>query len=729
MASFKTLTEMLKESVEKYSEKPAFKIKEKGRFAPVSFRDFLERVRCLGTGLLDIGIKEFDHIGLVSENRFEWILCDMAIIHLRAVDVPCSGASSPRDIFFKLSHSDSNAVILEGEKQFVNFLNIPGELPNIKNIILLDRINLFSLPEDAPGWAEAIPFQENNQAQPTKKFEKAVMDLIKCNNTFLFLSPEANIFFKKYLNNNKNLLSKAHAVYGTDNIDILIEKLEPRILVIDKLFNQINPVSIYSFREVFDRGKKLLENGDRRLDQISAHIKEDDLVTIIYTSGTTADPKGVMLIHSNFIHNVKAMPPVQYINENDRFLSVLPSWHIFERTAEYLSLTVGASTAYSKPFKQVLLPDLLLEKPTIIASVPRIWESVYQGAVAKAQKGSSIQKRIFDWSFEIGKKYKKSERTVNNTLPLFDRLEFGPEEINDAKKIMNQNRWKYKIADKLVYSKIRALTGGELRFAISGGGALPEKIDTFFDVVGILVCEGYGLTETSPVISARNPNESILSTVGVPMPEAILKVVDKDNLDREMPHGEIGIVLTQGPMVMKGYYKNEETTSQAIQNNWFNTGDLGRKTKNGKYLQLVGRSKDTIVLRGGENVEPQPLEDKLLESAYIQMAVVVGQDKPRLGVLIVPNFNSLKAFWEKEKIIIENFSESLKEPRIISLFQQEVKRLISRENGFSFYETVMGVALCAKEFSIETGELTETLKIKRFEIHKKFAEIINKICG
>ena len=726
MASFKTLTEMLKESVEKYGDKPAFKIKEGRKFVPISYHVFLERVRCFGTGLLDIGIKEYDHIGLISENRFEWILCDMAIIHLRAVDVPCSGASSSRDIFFKLSHSDSNAVILEGEKQFVNFLNIPGELPNIKNIILLDRINLFSLPEEAPDWTEAVPFQEGNQV--TKQFERAVANLLKNNDTFLFLSPKANIFFKNYLNN-KNLLDKAQGIYGTDDIDILIEKLEPRILIIDRLFNQINPVPIYSFQEVFNRGKKLLEDGDRRLDEITARIREDDLVTIIYTSGTTADPKGVMLIHSNFVHNVRVMPPVQYLNEHDRFLSILPSWHIFERTAEYLSLTLGASTAYSKPFKQVLLPDLLLEKPTILVSVPRIWESVYQGAIAKAQKGSPLQKRIFDWAFEIGKTYKRAQRTVDNTLPLFDRVEFNPEEINDARKIMNQNRWKYKIADRLVYSKIRTLTGGELRFAISGGGALPEKIDIFFDIAGILVCEGYGLTETSPVISARNPDASILSTVGVPMPEAILKVVDKDNLNQEMSHGEIGVVLAQGPMVMKGYYKNEETTSQVIQNGWFNTGDLGRKTKNGKYLQLVGRSKDTIVLRGGENVEPQPLEDKLLESEYIQMAVVVGQDKPRLGVLIVPNFNSLKTFWEKEKMKIENFSEFLKEPKIISLFQQEVKRLISRENGFNLYETVMGVALCAKEFSIETGELTETLKIKRFEIQKKFAEMINSICG
>lgn len=728
MFSFKTLTEMLQESVKKYGEKPAFKLKEEGKFVPVSYRDFFERIRCLGTGLLDIGVREFDHIGLISENRFEWILSDMAIMHLRAVDVPCSGTSSSRDIFFKLNHSDSNAVILEGEKQFVNYLNTPEGLPGIKNIILFDKVSLFSQTgEEIPEWTESVPFLENNI--PTKKFERSIINLIKNNDSILFLSPAAYDFLKKYLKENKGLLNNTTLYDDKKNAEKTIGKLLKKVYVIDSKCNETKPVPIFSFQEIFNRGKKLLENGDKRFDQISKTIKEDDLVTIIYTSGTTADPKGVMLVHSNFVHNVRVMPGVQHLNEHDRFLSILPSWHIFERTAEYLSLTLGASTAYSKPFKQVLLPDLLLEKPTILVSVPRIWESVYQGAITKAQKGGHLQRKIFDWALEIGKKYKKAQRIVNNTLPLFDRLEFSAEEIAEARKIMNENRLKYKLADKLVYQKIRALTGGELRFAISGGGALPEKIDIFFDIVGILVCEGYGLTETSPVISARNSNASILSTVGVPMPEAVLRIVDKDNLDREMPHGETGVVLAQGPMVMKGYYKNEEKTAQVIQKGWFNTGDLGRKTKNGKYLQLVGRSKDTIVLRGGENVEPQPLEDKLLESEYIQMAVVVGQDKPRLGVLIVPNFNSLKTFWEKEKIKIENFSESLKEPKIISLFQQEVKRLISRENGFNLYETVMGVALCAEEFSVETGEMTETLKIKRFEIHKKFAEIINRICG
>lgn len=724
MFSFKTLPEMLKESVKKYKNKPAFKIKESGKFIPVSFEELYHMIKAFGTGLLDIGIKELDHVGLISENRLEWIISDLAIIHLRAADVPCSGNSSSKDIYFKLNHSDSTAAILEGEKQLVKFFQMPQTLPNIKNIVLLDKIKLFCEKGEAPEWAIPIAYSENKKI--SKKFEKTVTNFIRHQNTILFLSPKAKKYLEKYLDDNKKILKKSNDKLPAD---FLKESLLQRIYTIDKNFNQHNSFKIYSFDYISQKGQELLRQGNNQFEQISDSVREDDLATIIYTSGTTADPKGVMLIHSNFVHNVRVMPPVQDINEHDRFLSVLPSWHIFERTAEYLSLTVGASTAYSKPFKQILLPDLAEEQPTIMTSVPRIWESVYQGALAKAKKGSSIQKRIFDWAFEMGAKYKEAEKIANNTLPLFDRLEFTLDERKKARKTMALLGWQYKLANKLVYKKIREIAGGKLRFAISGGGALPDNVDKFFDIAGIFVCEGYGLTETSPVLSARNPNARIMSTVGTIMPEAKIRIVDKDNLKEKMPDGETGVILTKGPMVMKGYYKNEQKTAEVIQNGWFNTGDLGRKTKNGKYLQLVGRSKDTIVLRGGENVEPQPLEEKLLESELINMAVVVGQDKPRLGVLIVPNFDSLKSFWEKEKTKIENLSDYIRDPRTISLFQQEIRRLISRENGFNPYETVMGLALCARQFSVETGELTETLKVKRFEIHKKFEEIINKICG
>ncbi len=720
-----TLNEMLRNSVNLYGDRTAFKVKKDGKFAPITYQEFYKKVEIFGTGLLSIGIEKFDHVGLVSDNRFEWIIADMAIIGLRAADVPCSGNSSSQDISFKLNHSEAKATILEGETQFSNFYKIAKDLPKIKNIILYDRIKVFSEKEDTPEWTIPTNFEENGEI--SKEFKTEIEILIKNKNKYIFLSAEAKILLEKYLE--KNIVSLLKSCGSKDSAVSAKDELSKRVVIIEKEYNKNHSLSIFSFDEINRLGEKLLAKGDIRFSEISKTALPEDLVTIIYTSGTTSDPKGVMLTNSNFIHNIRVTPPTQKLNKEDRYLSILPSWHIFERTVEYIALSTGASTAYSKPFKQVLLPDLEAEKPTVMVSVPRIWESVYKGVMDKAKKGSTLKKTMFNWAIGIGGKYKKAEGILNNTLPLFDRADYAPEEITQAKKTVKRLGWKYRLADKLVFKKIRGVTGGELRFAISGGGALLETVDIFFNAVGIVVCEGYGLTETSPVLTARNPENYIMFTVGSPLPEVEIKIVDKDNYDKELPNGEVGIVLTKGLMVMKGYYRNEEKTKEVIKNGWFNTGDLGKKTYNGKYLQLVGRIKDTIVLRGGENIEPHPLEDRLKESEYINMVIIVGQDKSRLGALIVPDFEALKIYTEKEDIKYKNIDELINYPKIISLYQKEQKRLISKEHGFTPYETVMGIALLPHEFTVETGEMTETLKMKRFEIHKKYKEEIDRICG
>jgi len=720
-----TLNEMLRNSVNLYGDRTAFKVKKDGKFEPITYQEFYKKVEIFGTGLLGIGIEKFDHVGLVSDNRFEWIISDMAIIGLRAVDVPCSGNSSSQDIYFKLNHSEAQATILEGETQFSNFYKIAKDLPKIKNIILYDRIKMFSKKEDTPEWTIPTNFEENGEI--SKKFKTEIELLIKNKNKYIFLSAKAKIFLEKYLE--KNIGSILKSFGSKDTAGSAKDELLKRVVTLGKEYNKNHSLSIFSFDEINRFGEELLAKGDTKFSEISKNAQPDDLATIIYTSGTTSDPKGVMLIHSNFIHNIRVTPPTQKLKKEDRWLSILPSWHIFERIAEYIALSTGASTAYSKPFKQILLPDLKSEKPTVMVSVPRIWESVYKGVMDNVKKGSTLQKTIFNWAIGIGEKYKKAEGILNNTLPLFDRADYTPEEITQAKKTVKSLGWKYRLADKLVFKKIREVTGGELRFAISGGGALLETVDLFFNTVGIVVCEGYGLTETSPVLTARNPKDRIMFTVGPPLPEVEIKIVDKDNYDKELPNGEVGIVLTKGLMVMKGYYKNEEKTKEVIKNGWFNTGDLGKKTYSGKYLKLVGRIKDTIVLRGGENIEPHPLEDRLKESEYINMVIVVGQDKSRLGALIVPDFEALKIYTEKEDIKYKNIDELINHPKVISLFQKEQKRLISKEHGFMPYETVMGIALLPHEFTMETGEMTETLKMKRFEIHKKYEKEIDRICG
>ncbi|MEA2086924.1 MAG: long-chain fatty acid--CoA ligase [Candidatus Caldatribacteriota bacterium] len=720
-----TLNEMLRNSVNLHGNRTAFKVKKDGKFTPITYQEFYKKVEIFGTGLLSIGIKKFDHVGLVSDNRFEWIITDMAIIGLRAADVPCSGASSPHDIHFKLRHSDSTAAILEGETQFSNFYKIAKDLPEIKNIILYDKVKVFSEKEDTPEWAIPINFEENEEIN--KKFKSEIELLIKSKNKHIFLSSKAKKFLEKYLEENmENLLKETRS---KDTADSVKNSLINRAMVIDGQYNKTQSHKIYSFEKINKIGEDLLAQGDVSFSEIAKSGQPDDLATIIYTSGTTSDPKGVMLTNSNFMHNAINAPIAITINKDDNFLSVLPSWHVYERTVEYCALGVGASTAYSKPFKQVLLPDLVNEKPSVMVSVPRIWESVYKGIVDNVKKGSSLQKTIFNWAINLGEEYKEAEGILNGTWPLFDRAEYTPEELAKARRTVKRLGWKYRLADKIVFKKIRKLTGGRFRFAISGGGALNESMDKFFNAIGLIITEGYGLTETSPILAGRTKKDNIMFTVGPPIPEVEIKIVDKDNHNKELPNGEMGIVLVKGPMVMKGYYKNEEKTKEVIKDGWFNTEDLGKKTYNGKYFKLMGRIKDTIVLRGGENVEPLPLEDRLKESEYINMAIIVGQDKPRLGALIVPDFETLKSYADKEGIKYKNNNELINNSKIISLYQGEQKSLISKEHGFMPYETVMGIGLLPHEFTVEAGEMTETLKMKRFEIHKKYKEEIDRICG
>jgi long-chain acyl-CoA synthetase len=721
--TLRTLNEMLLNSRDKFRDRAAFKVKNGAKFEEISFGEFYHKVEQFGTGLLELGFKKGDHIGLISENRLEWIISDLAIIGIGAVDVPTSGNSFASDIAFKLNHSNSIATILEGEKVFLEFLKVFSEIPNIKHIILLEPIKVFSEPDEAQGWITAVPFRANEKI--SKSFYDRICSTFSDSFIPLLISEKAKLFLEKYLSEHGKELSDSINLTGVAELE---KRLWQKVYIVSN-GNIDNLPPIFSFSQITDIGKKCLEKGDKHFANIALEALPDDLVTIIYTSGTTSDPKGVMLTHRNFMHNVNNVPiSVGDLNERDRFLSVLPSWHIYERTVEYCAIGIGASTAYSKPFKQILLPDLLLEKPTVMCTVPRIWQSLHKGVLDKVKNGGKLQRLLFFKSLYIAKRYKHAKRILDGTWPLFERAQFSEQEMKNAKKTVNSLSLLYKISNKLIFKKIRDMLGGEIKFAISGGGALPEDIDIFFDALDILVLEGYGLTETSPVVAGRKQCNPVIFTVGEPIIETEIKVVNKENLDIDVPNGKPGVVMIKGDLVMKGYFKNEERTAEVMKGGWFNTGDLGKKTYNGKYLKIIGRIKDTIVLAGGENVEPQPLEDKLKESPYINMAIVVGQDKSRLGALIVPDFETLKEFAQEKHLNYQNYKDLIKNREILSLFQQEQKRLISRENGFQSFEAVMGIALLADEFSLEKGEMTESLKLKRFIIHEKYKEEIDRIC-
>ncbi len=725
----KTLNEMLKNVVGLYADSSAFKTKKAKdeKFKSISYRELYNRIESFGTGLKTIGVNESEHIALISENRLEWIIADLATIGLRAVDVPQPGGISPQDIYFKLNHSDSKAAVLEGENEFSNFYNVEKDLPEIKNVILMDKVNMFSKKENAPEWANALNFEKSGEI--SKKFYSELISATENKNKNIFLSKEAKDFLREYLENNIESFFERPG-HGQNKEDLRESILKKAVVLDDEFYKKHN---VFSFKKITDMGKELLKKGDKSFSEISGRAEPDDLVTIIYTSGTTGSPKGVMLTNLGLMYNIKLVPELFDVNKDDRFLSILPSWHIFERIVEYCAISIGASTAYSKPFKQRLLPDLKEEKPTIMVSVPRIWEALYDGIMSNIKKEKPYKRFMFEKAMDIAKRYKKADRILNNCEPLFNGPSHTKQEIEESEKTCRKLGFWYKIADKLVFKKIKEMLGGKIRFVISAGGALSEAMDEFYNAIGINILEGYGLTETSPIVSIRTLENNVIRTVGKVVQGTEVKITDRNDYNKEVPNGQVGVIWVRGPQIMKGYYKNQEKTDEVIkiigEERWFNTGDLGKKTYDGKYLNISGRIKDTIVLVGGENIEPLVLEDKLKESPYINQVIVVGQDKSRLGALIVPEFGALGEYAKKENIEYESIEELIENEKVISLFQGEQKRLISKDNGFKPYETVMGVGLLSNDFSIEAGELTKTMKMRRFEIHEKYKKEIDKICG
>ncbi len=464
----------------------------------------------------------------------------------------------------------------------------------------------------------------------------------------------------------------------------------------------------------------LIEKGDEGFEQALLAVRSTDLATVIYTSGTTGEPKGVMLSHRNLMHNMEILPGWLQIGSEDRFLSILPPWHIFERMAEYIAIASGASTAYTNI--RTFASDMALEKPTFIASVPRIWEGIYSKVMAKMEKEPEKKRKIFFTLVNVSKKYNRARRVLQNLDTVYEEI---PPLIRAGRKLGALLRviltWPlYAFAQKK-FAAIRARTGGELRAAISGGGALPPYVDTFFDAVGIKLIEGYGLTETSPVVAARTFDGLVLGTVGPPVPETEVKIVNGEG--EEVPWGEMGIVKCRGPQVMEGYYKKPGETAAAIdEEGWFDTGDLGKMTVRGE-LTLTGRAKETIVLMGGENVEPTPIEDSITECPFISQVMIVGQDRKTLGALIVPDFSALG---DRGGLEGKDAAELCSSEAVQALIRDEVRRLVSEDRGFKNFEKINRISLLCKEFSLG-DELTHTMKKRRNVITEHYADTIEEM--
>lgn len=450
------------------------------------------------------------------------------------------------------------------------------------------------------------------------------------------------------------------------------------------------PEGVLTYDQVLERGKKIDQENPELFEKTALEVKPDDIASIIYTSGTTGIPKGVVLSHSNFVSNIKTTASIIEFSDKDTVLSFLPLSHVLERMVTFTYLYKGCSIGYAESLDTVA-ENMLELKPHIMVSVPRVFEKIYSKVIDNVLSSSSLKRKIFFWATKVGKEYGR-KKILGQSIPGF--LQF-----------------KRNLAHKLVFSKILEKTGGRVRFFVSGGAPLSKDIAEFFYAVGLVVLEGYGLTETSPVIAVNTFENLRFGTVGKIIPGVEVKIA------------EDGEILSKGPNIMKGYYKKEDETREVFEGGWFHTGDIGYLDEDG-FLVITDRKKDLIVTAGGKNIAPQLIENLLKINAHISSAVVLGDKRKFISALIVPNFEKLEEYAKFNNIPYENLEDLVKNEKIIKFMEAEVNRATP---GLSSYEEVKKIALLDREFEIEKGEITPTMKVKRNIIEEKYKALIDSL--
>ena len=473
-----------------------------------------------------------------------------------------------------------------------------------------------------------------------------------------------------------------------------------------------------NFQELMELGK------NHQLQPVEQN--KDTVATLLYTSGTTGKPKGVMLSHGNLLHQVNYVKTVFQPQPGDVILSILPSWHAYERAAEYFFLSQGGTQVYTniRYFKQ----DLKEFQPTYMVGVPRLWESLYDGVQKLLSGQSKSQQKLVKFFLKQSESYIMAQRIADNTS--LEHFDASSAERSLARLKAASLYPVHALADKLVYRKIRDGVGN-IKAVCSGGGSLAKYLDDFYQTVDIEVFVGYGLTETSPITNARTPKHNVRGSAGRPLPETEIKIVDPQTRQK-LPQGERGLVLIRGGQVMQGYYQNPEATAKAIDSEgWFDSGDLGWLTPHGD-LVLTGRAKDTIVLTNGENIEPQPIEDACVRSVYIDQIMLVGQDQRALGALIVPNFETLQRWIDEQNLDLklpspDSSADDLNDRAIISLYREEINREVKNRPGYRADDRISDFRFVNEPFSQENGLMTQTFKIKRPQIRDKYRKTIDEI--
>lgn len=626
---YKTLPQMIYKKSQDFPElNIQFSKNTEGTFLPITYKDFVNSMLDFSAGLLSIGEKEYSNIGLICDNRKEWLVCSMGIMATKSRDIPRGSEATVKDLSYILSFAECKTVVTENKILFNRILECKNELPALQNIIIIN-------PSD--------------------------IDLSNPNATGL---------------------------------------------------------NIFSYDEILAKGNNFRQNNPNKIEEIMLSGTEDDSATIIFTSGTTGTPKGVELTHKNFLCQVEDISKRLPLKQGNKALCMLPVWHVYERELEYFLLYVGVALCYSKPAISMLLADMKKVSPQFMATVPRIWDGIYNAIyknIKSTKKGAGIFFTIFTWA---ATSLKSLRNIIYNRCKYFRKRTVFYHVFSKFLYIpvifLYPLKW---LGDMFYFQRVRNMLGGKFQIGMSGGGSLPLKLDKFFNSIGIRLVEGYGLTETAPICCIRNAKRPILGTIGKIMPYCQAKVVHRNGI--ECKPGEKGVLYIKGPNVMKGYYKQPELTAEVIsEGEWFNTGDLVIKTYNGEII-VKGRQKDTIVLRSGENVEPLPIEDKLSESIYISQAVVVGQDENCLGALIIPDLDNICQYAKQQNINFSDKKQLLKDEEIKKLIYKEMERLINTKNGFKPFEKIGKFVFLDKPFEVGV-ELSPKQGIIRYKINELY---------
>ncbi|MDQ7041630.1 MAG: long-chain fatty acid--CoA ligase [Rhodothermus sp.] len=471
-----------------------------------------------------------------------------------------------------------------------------------------------------------------------------------------------------------------------------------------------HPSYVRAWDDVLAEGAAYWTEHAAELSKLAKQVQPDDLSALIYTSGTTGLPKGVMLTHRNFCANVLASLHRVDFGPQDHHISFLPLCHSFERTAGYTAvLACGARISYAESI-EALSQNLLEVRPTVMISVPRLFERVYNAIHKSVEKSSPLRRKIFHWAVSVGRQMAACRQAGHKPSPLL--------------------QMQHRIAHRLVFQKLHDRLGGRVRFAVSGGAALPKHIGEFFQAIGLTIIEGYGLTETAPVLAVNPMDRPRFGTVGWVIPGvtiAIQRLTDGkiigqlsgDDYPSDLTTEE-GEILVKGPNVMKGYWNNEEATREVFDaEGWFHTGDVGRFDQG--YLVITDRIKHMIVSRGGKNIYPGPIEEQLSREPWIDQIVVIGEGREFLTALIVPDFEVLRQYAQAHDLQVETDEALLNHPDIQALFEQSLRRYNRHAPA---HERIRAFRLLHEPFTIENGLLTPTLKPRRRQIETHYADLI-----